>query len=87
MASSKVKRRRATATVRTEFPITLEKILQDLLDPGDVEPEDKFSFVDASTDGLIICRDRVTTELFDENGDPIGDLGPGNSALSRKTNK
>lgn len=71
MASSKAKRRRATDTGRTEFPVSLEKVLQDLLEPGDVQAGDRWSFTDAGENGLIICRDRVTTQLFDEDGNPI----------------
>lgn len=80
MASTKAKRRRPTDTGRTEFPVSLEKVLQDLLDPQDVQPGDKFTFVDAGEKGLIICRDRVTTEIFDENGDPL----PSSQVLARR---
>jgi hypothetical protein len=81
MAAAKAKRRRATETGRTEFPVSLEKVLQDLLDPQDVEPGDQWSFTDAGENGLIICRDRVTTQLFDENGDPL----PANQVLAGRS--
>jgi hypothetical protein len=71
MAQAKIKRRRATETKRTEFVVPLERVLNDLLDPDQVEPTDRFSFVDAGAEGLIICRDRTTQQQFDENGDLI----------------
>jgi hypothetical protein len=71
MAQAKIKRRRATETKRTEFVVPLERVLNDLLDPDQVQEGDVFSFVDGNQDGLIICRDRTTQQQFDENGDPI----------------
>jgi hypothetical protein len=71
VAQAKIKRKRLTETRRTEFTVPLERVLTDLLDPDQVQVNDKFSFTDGGADGLIICRDRTTRQSYDDNGDPV----------------
>lgn len=73
MAQAKIKRKRLTETKRTEFVVPLNRALSDLLDPDQVLETDHFTFVDGGPEGLVICRDRTTRQLYDDNGDPVGD--------------
>lgn len=72
MAAAKVKRKKLVSTARTEFPVPLNRVLTDLLDSDQVEPGDQWDFISAGAgNGLIIIRDRVTVQNFDDNGDPV----------------
>ena len=70
-AARKIKRSRQDTSVKTEFKVPLARALTDLLDPDQVQEGDLWTFVDNSTDGLIIVRNRQTSKEFDENGDEI----------------
>lgn len=61
MAAARIKGKRRTDTVRTEFHVPLNRLLTEFLDPQDVQPTDKWSVITNGTgDGFIIMRERET---------------------------
>lgn len=72
MASARIQRKKQVTLQRTEFNVPLDRVLTELLNPGQVDPADKWEFVSMGTGlGLTIIRERATTINYDDNGDPI----------------
>lgn len=62
-----ITRRLCTTTERTEFHIPLRRVLS-LIAPEDAAEGDVWCFVQGP-EGLILCRDRQKTEVFDDKGE------------------
>lgn len=64
MASAKIKRRLNKVTTQDEFHVKTKRVLKELLDPEEVLETDRWGFIDAGADGLVIVRYREVTTPF-----------------------